>query len=80
MKRFRVQVATAVLAAMMIGCDGGLAEGPPKDATPPTGQTDAFKDEMKRMGEKMQMKNQTKPKAAAPKAADTSAEKPAESK
>jgi hypothetical protein len=78
MKRIRVHVATALLAAMIIGCEGGLAEGPPKDAIPPSGQTDAFKDEMKRMGEKMQMKNQMKARAAAAKAGTKPTDKPAD--
>ncbi len=81
MKRFRVQAATAILAGMVIGCDGGLAEGPPKEEIPKGGQNAQFKAEMERMGKQMQGQ-QGKPKAApgTEKPADKPADKPAESK
>jgi hypothetical protein len=61
MRRIGTLLASAFLAASIVGCGGGLAEGPPKDG-PTDASTSDFKSEMMKNAEKMQMKG--KPKTA----------------
>jgi hypothetical protein len=62
MKRSGVLFAPAFLALAVGGCGGGIEEGMPKGDLPPTGQTDAFKNEMKTNAERMKNKISAKPK------------------
>ena len=74
MKRIGLLFGSALLMALVAGCDSGLKEGPP-DATSASGpQTSSFKEMMEKQAEKMKMKRPTK-KAAAP--GPSAPEKPA---
>ena len=74
MKRIGFLFGSALLMALLPGCDSGLQEGPP-DATSATGpQTSSFEKVMKNQGEQMKLKRPTK-KAAAPE--PSAPEKPA---
>jgi len=53
MKRFGVWASTAVLAAAFAGCDSGVKEGLPPDATKANPQPPGFQDMMKNMGKNM---------------------------
>jgi hypothetical protein len=74
MKRIGLLFGSALLMALVTGCDSGLKEGLP-DATSASGpQTSSFQEEMKKQAEKMKMKRPTK-KAAEPE--PSAPEKPA---
>ncbi len=62
MKRFGVAVTLAFLGLFLVGCEGGLKEGPPAEI-PKSAQTEQFKGQMSKDADKMKMK---KPKTAGP--------------
>jgi len=59
MKRFGVGLALALLGSMILGCEGGLKEGPPEGG-PKGGVTPEFKAFMQKNAN--QMEKQAKPK------------------
>jgi hypothetical protein len=74
MKRIGFLFGSALLMALVTGCDSGLKEGPPDATSDASPQTSSFKEMMKKQGEQMKLKRPTK-KAAAP--APSAPEKPA---
>ena len=76
MRRSRVLVAMACLGFLIVGCGGGLTEGPPAEPVK-SSQTNEFRESMKRAGNKM-MKGQMGKKAAAPVKGAEPADKAAE--
>jgi hypothetical protein len=60
MKRFGAALTLAFLGSFLIGCEGGLKEGPPAEI-PKSPQTEQFKGQMAKDADKMKMK---RPKSA----------------
>jgi hypothetical protein len=74
MKRIGFLFGSALMMALVTGCDSGLQEGPPDAKSASGPQTSSFIEVMKKQGDKMKMQRPTK-KAAAPQ--PTAPEKPA---
>lgn len=63
MKRFATLFASALLACVLAGCDGGgISEGSNKEEGPATGIPDAMRQQMEKQGAKMKMQGTGRPK------------------
>lgn len=62
MKRFATLFATALVASVLAGCDGGgIQEGAGKEDGPATGITDGMRKTMQEQADKMKMKGTGRP-------------------